>query len=64
MLSWRLIMAPIEVLDYVIAHEVAHLEHMDHSKAFWEVCYNLTEGNADAARGWLKDNGNSLMRYF
>ena len=35
MFSWRLVMAPPEILDYVAAHEVAHLAHMDHSAAFW-----------------------------
>ena len=64
MFSWRLIMAPPFVLDYVVAHEVAHLKHMDHSSKFWDVCYDLTDGDADAARTWLKQNGNSLMRWF
>ncbi len=64
MLSWRLIMAPPEILDYVVAHEVAHLKHMDHSNKFWDVCYDLTDGDADYARQWLKDNGNVLMQWF
>ena len=64
MLSWRLMMAPPEILDYVVAHEVAHLKHMDHSKKFWDACYDLTEGDADDARQWLRDNGNQLMRWF
>lgn len=64
MLSWRLIMAPPEILDYVVAHEVAHLKHMDHSKKFWDICYDLTDGDADYARQWLRDNGNTLMQWF
>lgn len=64
MLSWRLIMAPPEILDYVVAHEVAHLKHMDHSRKFWDVCYDLTEGDATHARQWLRDNGNQLLRWF
>lgn len=64
MLSWRLIMAPPEILNYVVAHEVAHLKHMDHSNKFWNVCYDLTEGDADYARQWLRDNGNQLMQWF
>jgi len=64
MLSWRLIMAPTAILDYVIAHEVAHLKHMNHSQSFWELCYDLTDGDADTARQWLKDHGQTLMRYF
>lgn len=64
MFSWRLIMAPHYVLDYVVSHEVAHLKHMDHSAKFWNVCYDLTDGDADAARAWLKQNGNDLMRWF
>ena len=64
MFSWRLIMAPPYVLDYVVAHEVAHLKHMNHSSQFWDLCYDLTDGDADAARAWLKDNGNALMRWF
>tara|TARA_B100001750_G_scaffold85765_1_gene67689 strand:+ start:422 stop:1045 length:624 start_codon:yes stop_codon:yes gene_type:complete len=63
MFSWRLIMAPDYVLDYVIAHEVAHLKHMDHSRQFWDVCYSMSD-RPEEARAWLKQEGNSLMRYF
>ncbi len=63
MFSWRIIMAPPEVLDYLVAHEVAHLKHMDHSKQFWNLCYSLCEGS-EHGHDWLKQNGNSLMRYF
>lgn len=63
MFSWRLIMAPDYVLDYVVAHEVAHLKRMDHSQKFWDICYSLSE-RPEEARIWLKTNGNSLMRYF
>ena len=64
MLSWRLIMTPPEILDYVVAHEVAHLKHMNHSAKFWDLCYELSNGDADNARQWLKTHGNNLMRYF
>jgi predicted metal-dependent hydrolase len=64
MFSWRLIMCDPDILNYVVAHEVAHLKHMDHSKQFWDLCYTLANGDADHARQWLKDNGHALMRYF
>lgn len=60
--SWRLIFAPYDAIDYVVAHEVAHLVHMDHSKAFWSVCEQLSYNYADG-KSWMKTNGNSLMRY-
>lgn len=60
--SWRLIMAPPEVLDYVAAHEVAHLAEMNHSPAFWATVARLMPGHA-APRRWLRDNGASLHRY-
>lgn len=62
MYSWRLVMAPPDVLDYVSAHEVAHLVHMDHSSAFWEVCAELFPEHKRARR-WLRDNGGTLHRY-
>jgi predicted metal-dependent hydrolase len=59
--SWRLIMAPPEILDYVVAHEVAHLAHMNHSSSFWDTVDRLTE-NAKGSRAWLNDNGTVLHR--
>lgn len=61
MFSWRLIMAPPEVQDYVVAHEVAHLRHMDHSPRFWALVQSLTPHRATAMR-WLARGGAGLMR--
>ena len=60
MFSWRLAMAPPEVLDYVAAHEVAHLAEMNHSPAFWAVVGGLMPGYV-APRRWLKRNGAALQ---
>lgn len=62
MFSWRLILAPPDVLDYVVAHEVAHRVHMNHSRAFWRQCLDLCEGDGKSARKWLKVNGHTLMQ--
>lgn len=62
MYSWRLIMAPSEVLDYVAAHEVAHLAEMNHSPAFWAHVGRLYPGY-DTPRQWLRQHGTSLHRY-
>ena len=62
MFSWRLVMAPPEVLSYVAAHEVAHLVEMNHSPAFWRVVAELAPGYA-APRKWLRDNGHHLHRF-
>lgn len=61
MFSWRLVMAPPEVQDYVVAHEVAHLHHMDHGARFWALVGELTPHRQTAAR-WLETGGASLMR--
>ncbi|TJZ91599.1 M48 family metallopeptidase [Paracoccus gahaiensis] len=60
MFSWRLAMAPPLVLDYVAAHEVAHLAHMDHSARFWAETEALMPGHAPH-RAWLKAQGGDLM---
>jgi hypothetical protein len=60
--SWRLIMAPEAVLDYVVAHEVAHLAVRDHGPGFWKIVAELT-ADADDARRWLKQCGMVLHRY-
>jgi len=62
MFSWRLIMAPPEVLDYVAAHEVAHLVEMNHSAAYWDVVRGIYP-DYEAPRCWLKANGGLLHRY-
>jgi len=62
MFSWRLIMAPPDVLDYVVAHEVAHLQEMNHSPAFWAVCESLCPGY-EAPRRWLKAQGATLQAW-
>lgn len=61
MFSWRLIMAPPEVLNYVAAHEVAHLQEMNHSQAFWDVVARLFPAHR-SCRKWLKENGDRLHR--
>ncbi|MGA0541004.1 M48 family metallopeptidase [Neotabrizicola sp. VNH66] len=62
MYSWRLIMAPPAVLDYVAAHEVAHLVEMNHSAAFWAVVERICP-DWRAHRQWLRDEGQSLHRF-
>jgi hypothetical protein len=54
--SWRLVMAPPEVIDYVIVHELAHLRRHDHSRRFWAVVEEFLPGFREPRR-WLKENG-------
>lgn len=60
--SWRLILAPPFVLDYLAAHEVAHLVEMNHSAKFWRVVARICP-DWRRAKGWLTANGNALHRY-
>ena len=60
--SWRLIFAPDYVIDYITAHEVAHLEEFNHGRRFWALVDRLTE-HAGAGRAWLRDQGGTLHRY-
>ena len=60
--SWRLVLAPTFVLDYLVAHEVAHLAHMDHSTKFWDLTRRLAPQTPEAEL-WLKANGPMLHRY-
>jgi predicted metal-dependent hydrolase len=62
MYSWRLIMAPPEVLDYVAAHEIAHLAEMNHGPDFWRLVESLCPGHA-ARRQWLGRHGTALHRW-
>lgn len=61
-LSWRLIFAPFEAYDYVIAHEVAHLVHLNHSERFWDLCTELSTDFSTGHR-WMKNNAHELLRY-
>ncbi|MEJ0079344.1 MAG: SprT family zinc-dependent metalloprotease [Alphaproteobacteria bacterium] len=60
--SWRLILSPPYVLDYLAAHEVAHLVEMNHSRRFWHVVDSICP-DWHRAKGWLTANGNALHRY-
>lgn len=60
--SWRLILAPPEVRRYVVAHEVAHLRHMDHGSEFKALERELFEGDVEAARLLLRRLGSRLKR--
>jgi predicted metal-dependent hydrolase len=60
--SWRLVLAPAHVLDYVAAHEVAHLREMNHGPKFWTLVSRLMP-ELDAARRWLRHDGADLHRY-
>jgi predicted metal-dependent hydrolase len=62
MFSWRLALAPPAVLDYVVAHEVAHLAEMNHSPRFWAVVRRLCP-DYEAPREWLRRHGGSLHRW-
>ena len=59
--SWRLVMAPDWVLDYVVAHEVAHLRELNHSARFWALVEGRTP-HRRAATEWLRRHGPGLLR--
>ena len=58
--SWRLMLAPPRVLDYVVIHEICHLTYMDHSKNFWDLV-SVYDPDYKEHRKWLKENGDSLI---
>jgi len=60
-INWRLVLAPLQVLEYVVAHEVAHLKFMDHSTNFWQTVGEL-QPSYKTYKKWLKDNHN-LLRF-
>lgn len=58
--NWRLMLAPPAVLDYVVVHELCHLTHMDHSKAFWALVESVCP-DYRIHRKWLKEHGQTLI---
>lgn len=58
--NWKLVMAPPEIADYVVVHELAHLHHLNHSKDFWR-CVEAVIPDHKARRKWLKDYGQALV---
>ncbi len=61
MFNWRLVMAPAAVQHYVVAHELAHLRHMDHGPGFWAFVAELTP-HERFAEDWLRQHGAGLLR--
>jgi predicted metal-dependent hydrolase len=60
--SWRLILAPPSVLDYVVAHEVSHLRELNHRPRFWRLVEILVP-DIDKSQRWLSENGTLLHRF-
>ncbi|MCX6155894.1 MAG: SprT family zinc-dependent metalloprotease [Candidatus Kapabacteria bacterium] len=58
-LNWRLILAPLTIIDYVVIHELAHLKQMNHSISFWNIV-SLYDSNFKSHRNWLKKNDSLL----
>ncbi|HOY47611.1 MAG TPA: SprT family zinc-dependent metalloprotease [Alphaproteobacteria bacterium] len=62
--SWRLAFAPVDIMRYVIMHELAHLKYMDHSVHFWATVSHLYGDGVGRAKLWLTKNGQNLHKYF
>ncbi len=58
--SWRIMMAPPPVIDYLVAHEMAHLREMNHGPRFWALCETLCP-DTERCKAWLKKNGAALQ---
>ncbi len=58
--NWRLILAPLEILDYVVVHELAHRKEMNHSERFWRLVAQVLPDYQERKQ-WLKENGDLLM---
>ncbi len=57
--NWKMVMAPQEIIDYIIVHELAHLIHLNHSRNFWQRVQSVYPSYQDA-RSWLRKNGDLL----
>lgn len=62
--SWRLVFAPIDVMRYVVMHELAHTKHMNHSAEFWATVRELYGPGVERAKRWLTQNGGELHQWF
>lgn len=62
--SWRLAFAPVDVMRYVVMHELAHVKHMNHSPEFWMTVRELYGPGVERAKRWLKQNGGQLHQWF
>ena len=60
--NWRLVMAPPDILSYVVRHEIAHLTYMNHSKEFWALVKQMFPKYVEA-KTWLKNNGANLINF-
>jgi predicted metal-dependent hydrolase len=60
--NYRIVMAPMNIIDYLVVHEMCHLIHMNHSKDFWKLVESILP-NSKVYREWLKVNGNSLILF-
>lgn len=60
--NWRLALAPEHVINYMVAHEVSHLKHQDHSNAFWKCVEKLCPTHKEG-RAWLRSQGKDLYNY-
>lgn len=59
LINWRILLAPVSIIDYVLAHELSHLIYMDHSKAFWDTLGMLVT-DYEERKEWLRVNGKTL----
>ncbi|MEH6948307.1 SprT family zinc-dependent metalloprotease [Bacillus sp. JJ634] len=59
LLNWRIFLAPTSIIDYVLAHELSHLKHMNHSKEYWETLRMLMP-DYEKRKDWLRINGRTL----
>lgn len=59
LINWRILLAPVSIIDYVIAHELAHLKYMNHSKEFWDTLRMLI-ADYEERKEWLRVNGKTL----